>query len=147
MNRIRSTAIAGAIAGSAALVPVIASASASHAKTWDNKALTVTCGIEIHTGPKATEVLCSSPGVPAPKHTTSAEGDPGFVQLAAKGSPKTLRLSQNSFVQMGNPTTLGHGVVWSSLGVTCNTGSGKTVLCFNGDNHGFVIGNGHYTSF
>ena len=146
MNRIRTTAIAGVLAGSAALVPVVASASSSHANFWQNKAHTIACGIEIHAGPKATEVLCSAKGIPAPPHTTSADGDPGFVQLAATGSPKKLRLSQDSFVG-STISTLGHGVVWSSLGVTCNTGSGKTVLCFNGDNHGFVIGNGHYTSF
>jgi len=30
--------------------------------------------------------------------------------------------------------------------VTCHVGE-VTVLCFNGNNHGFVIGGGHYRSF
>jgi len=30
--------------------------------------------------------------------------------------------------------------------VTCHKAL-STVMCFNGANHGFVIGNGHYRSF
>jgi hypothetical protein len=145
MSRPRLLAVFGAVG--LAAVPAVASASTSHAKFWQNKAMTVTCGVEIHlAGKPATEVLCAAKGIPAPPHTTSRDGDPGFVQLAATGSPRKLRLSQNSFTGT-TAATLGHGKTWSSLGVTCTTGSGKTVLCFNGDNHGFVIGNGHYVSF
>jgi hypothetical protein len=42
--------------------------------------------------------------------------------------------------------TLSKGTLWSLLGVTCNVGP-STVLCFNTANHGFVIGNGKYSSF
>jgi hypothetical protein len=66
---------------------VAVAVSISHATFWHNKANTVTCGLMIV--PK--EVLCSAEGVPAPPHTSSADGDPGFVQLAAGGKPKTLR--------------------------------------------------------
>lgn len=121
---------------------VAAAVSTSHATFWHNTANTVTCGLMIV--PK--EVLCSAEGVPAPPHTNSSEGDPGFVQLAASGKPKTLRLSQDSFVGT-TPATLGHGAKWTGRGVTCTTGSGKTVRCVNGAKHGFVVGNGHYTSF
>ncbi len=141
MFRSRLLAVSGAVllAGASA---VAAAASASHAKLWHNRANTVVCGLMII--PK--EVLCSAKGVPAPSHTNSSDGDPGFVQLAVSGKPKTLRLSQDSFVGM-IPVTLGHGARWTGRGVTCTTGSGKTVRCVNGSNHGFVIGNGHYTSF
>jgi hypothetical protein len=54
-------------------------------------------------------------------------------------------LSQNSYVS-NHVQTLSAHTLWSSIGVTCNIGSG-TILCFNGDNHGFVIGNGKYKSF
>jgi hypothetical protein len=42
--------------------------------------------------------------------------------------------------------TLSKATLWSSIGVTCNVGT-NTVLCFNRDNRGFVIGNGKYKSF
>ena len=61
------------------------------------------------------------------------------------GHPKLLRLSQNSFVA-GTSATLGRGRLWNQLGVTCHVAQ-VTVMCFNGDNHGFVIGNGRYRSF
>jgi hypothetical protein len=145
MIRIRSVAGLSVIA--AASSAAVAAAATSHATLWLNQAGTVTCGIEIHaTGHRASEVLCAATGIPAPPHTTSAQGDPGFVQLARSGKPVKLRLSQDSFVGR-HSVTLGHGRTWSALGVTCTTGSGRTVLCFNADNHGFVIGNGHYTSF
>jgi hypothetical protein len=115
----------------------------SHATLWHTHGHTVNCGIEIHVpGTKATDVLCSAAGVPTPKQ---GFGDGGFVQLAATGSPRTLRLSQDSFVGTSSKL-LGEGSEWSALGVTCNVGP-TTVLCFNRDNHGFIIGNGHYRSF
>jgi len=137
----RLLAVSGAVL-LAATPAVAAAASTSHAKLWHNRANTVVCGLMIV--PK--EVLCSAQGVPAPPHTNSSEGDPGFVQLAASGKPKTLRLGQDSFVGT-TPVTLGHGAKWTGRGVTCTTGSAKTVRCVNGAEHGFVIGNGHYTSF
>ena len=141
MFRSRLVAVSGAVLLTAGPA-VAAAASTSHAKLWHNKANTVVCGLMI----APTEVLCSSKGVPAPPHSNSNEGDPGFVQLAATGKPKTLRLSQDSFVGTA-AVTLGHGATWTGRGVTCTTGSGKTVVCVNGDNHGFVVGDGHYTSF
>ncbi len=104
----------------------------------------VTCGVEIHAPSKpATEVLCAAKGIPAP--TTPGTGDPGFVQINVLGTPQVLRLSQNSFVP-GKTENLGRGRLWNQLGVTCHVGA-TTVLCFNGDNHGFVIGDGHYRTF
>jgi hypothetical protein len=141
MFRPRLVAASGAVLLCAA-PSVAAAVSASHATFWHNKANTVTCGLMIV--PK--EVLCSAEGIPAPPHTTSTDGDPGFVQLAASGNPKTLRLSQDSFVGT-TPVTLGHEAKWTGRGVTCTTESGTTVRCVNGEKHGFVIGNGHYTPF
>ncbi|MGP0050717.1 MAG: hypothetical protein ACLPZR_17985 [Solirubrobacteraceae bacterium] len=104
----------------------------------------VTCGIEIHApAAPATDVLCAARGIPAPKQ--AGVGDSGFVELGVLGEPQLLRLSQDSFVA-GRSVTLGRGRLWNQLGVTCHVAL-TTVLCFNGDNHGFVIGNGHYTSF
>jgi hypothetical protein len=137
----RLLAVSGAVLLAAAPA-VAAAASTSRARFWDNDANTVDCGLMIV--PK--EVLCSAQGVPAPPHTSSSEGDPGFVELAASGRPQTLRLGQDSFVGT-TPVTLGHGAKWTGRGVTCTTGSGKTVRCVNGAEHGFVIGAGHYTSF
>jgi hypothetical protein len=137
----RLLAVSGAVL-IAATPAVAAAASTSDAKLWHNRANTVVCGLMI----LPTEVLCSAKGVPAPPHTTSSEGDPGFVQLAARGKPKTLRLGQDSFVGT-IPVTLGHAAKWMGRGVTCTTGSGNTVRCVNGTKHGFVIGNGKYASF
>jgi hypothetical protein len=61
------------------------------------------------------------------------------------GSPKVLRLSQDSFVA-GSKAALGRGRLWNQLGVTCHVAA-TTVMCFNGDNHGFVIGNNRYRTF
>jgi hypothetical protein len=104
----------------------------------------VTCGIEIHApGKPATEVLCAAKGIPAPK--AKGIGDPGFVQIGVLGTPQVLRLSQDSFVA-GTTASLGRGRLWNQLGVTCHVAE-FTVMCFNGVNHGFVIGNGHYRTF
>jgi hypothetical protein len=104
----------------------------------------VTCGLEIHSpSTAATEVLCAATGIPAPPK--GGIGDPGFVQIGVLGHPKLLRLSQDSFVA-GTSVKLARGRLWNQLGVTCHVAQ-PTVICFNGDNHGFVIGNGHYLSF
>jgi hypothetical protein len=126
----------------AAAIPATAVAATSSAKLFQNPRKTATCGIEIHAANKpATQLLCSAKGIPRAKQGV---GDP-FVQIAASGSARPVLISQNSFVSQ-NLKTLSKGTLWKSLGVTCNIGSG-TILCFNGDNHGFVIGNGKYKSF
>jgi hypothetical protein len=126
--------------------PVAMAATTSKASFWRNKADTVTCGVEIHASNKpASRILCDAAGVPAPPHSNPNSGDPGFVDIAATGSPVLLRLSQNSWVGT-RMVTLATGTLWSSLGVICHVGP-STVLCFNTANHGFVIGNGKYRSF
>jgi len=132
------------LAGVAIAAPAIASATTSNVKLFQNPARTADCGIRIHPASKpATEVLCSGAGVPRPKHSGSA-GDP-FVQISANGPPQLVLISQDSFVGT-TIHTLAKGTLWRSIGVSCNIGT-NTILCFNGDNHGFVIGNGKYKSF
>ena len=144
MSKLTAALAAGALA--TALVPAAAAAPISKATLWRNPSGSVQCGIEIHSPSQpATDILCSARGIPAPKHSSPQDGDPGFVELGLLGTPQTLRLSQDSFVA-GTLRTLGRGRLWNQLGVTCHVAQ-TTVLCFNGDNHGFVIGNGHYRSF
>jgi hypothetical protein len=142
MKRIAAAATT-AIAAIACTAPAALATPISKAIGFTSNAGKVTCGIEIHApGKPATDVLCAAKGIPAPK---SGVGDPGFVQLGLLGTPKVLRLSQDSFVG-GQTVKLGRGRLWNQLGVTCHVGL-TTVLCFNGANHGFVIGDGHYRSF
>jgi len=108
-------------------------ASSSHAKFWQNPTHNVDCGIMI--GGK--QVLCSSPKIPAPPHTTSKDGDPGFVSIGKTGKPTLLRLSQDSFVS-DHIVTLSKDAKWSSLGVTCTLGA-KSVTCKNTSGHGFEL--------
>lgn len=68
-----------------------------------------------------------------------------LVQIAASGSPQVVLIGQDSWVS-NSLKTLKKGTLRRSLGVTCNIGS-NTILCFNGDNHGFSIGGGKYKSF
>jgi hypothetical protein len=129
----------------AVVAPAATAAPVSKAILWRSFTGKVTCGLEIHApGKPATEVLCAAKGIPAPKHGAKV-GDPGFVQMGVLGVPKTLRLSQNSFVA-GKAVTLTRGRLWNQLGVTCHVAA-VTVMCFNGDNHGFVVGNGGYRTF
>ena len=142
----RLAALAGSILliGGLAVVPVASAAPIS--KTTMFRALNgrVMCGIEIHSpNQKPRWILCAAGGIPAPKH--GGIGDSGFVQLRLLGGPQTLKLSQNSFVQ-GSSARLGRGRLWNQLGVTCHVGA-STVLCLNGANRGFVIGNGKYKTF
>jgi hypothetical protein len=138
------TRLAAATLAAASLAPAAVAAPLSHATSFVNHSGKVRCGIEIHAPNRpATDVLCASHGIPAPKH--GGTGDPGFVQIGLLGNPQLLRLSQNSFVA-GKTVKLGRGRLWNQLGVTCHMASG-TVMCFNGDNHGFVIGDGRYRSF
>lgn len=128
----------------AALAPAAAAAPISKTIQFTNPGGSVTCGIEIHAPSKpATEVLCGAAGIPAPK--TGGIGDSGFVQIGVLGKPQVLRLSQNSWVA-GTSAKLGRGRLWNQLGVTCHIGAAN-VMCFNGDNHGFVIGDRHYRTF
>ncbi len=137
-------ALAVCAVAAATLASVATAAPLSKVTRWQNDTRTVVCGIEIHSPNKpATKVLCAARGIPAPKGR--GVGDPGFVQLGLLGGPQVLRLSQNSFVA-AKTVTLGRGRLWNQLNVTCHLGQDR-VLCFNGNNHGFVIGDGHYHSF
>lgn len=140
----RLAAAAATLAKIAAAAPAALAAPISKAIRFQSNGGAVTCGIEIHAPSKpATGVLCAAKGIPAPKHP--GVGDPGFVQISVLGQPQVLRLSQDSFVA-GTTAKLGRGRLWNQLGVTCHVAL-TTDMCFNGDNHGFVIGNGHYRSF
>jgi hypothetical protein len=123
--------------------PAAIASGPSHAALWQNHAKTMDCGNENPVFSKKF-VLCSGSGVPRPPHSNPSEGDP-FVQLAATGKPVLILISQDTFAS-SSIKTLASGSTWSSRGVTCHT-SGKTALCYNGANHGFLIGNGHYTAF
>jgi hypothetical protein len=138
----RTVAAAAALLAASAAPATAGAAKTSNAKLFQNPSNTATCGVEIHApGKPATQLLCVAKGLPRPKGPV---GDP-FVQISAKGSPRLVLISQNSYISQSSKT-LSKRTLWSSLGVTCNIGSG-TILCFNGDNHGFVIGNGKYKSF
>ena len=144
MTRVKSFAALALCAGMAAGAPAAMAAPISKATRFQALGAKVTCGIEIHAlSTPAREVLCAARGIPAPKHP--GVGDAGFVQVAVTGAPRLLRLSQDSFVA-GATAHLGRGRLWNQLGVTCHVAQ-ATVMCFNGNNHGFVIGNGHYRSF
>jgi hypothetical protein len=144
MNRFAALAVSTLAMGVAVLAPAAIAAPISKSIQFRNSSGKVRCGIEIHAPNKpATKVLCAARGIPAP--TQKGVGDPGFVQLGVLGKPQVLRLSQNSFVA-GESVKLGRGRLWNQLGVTCHMAL-TTVMCFNGDNHGFIIGNGHYRSF
>jgi hypothetical protein len=144
MHRSAALVVSTVVAGVAVLVPMAIAAPISKSTQFQNRSGKVTCGIEIHAPNKtATKVLCAARGIPAPKQ--KGVGDSGFVQLGVLGRPQVLRLSQDSFVA-GKSVKLGRGRLWNQLGVTCHVAL-TTVMCFNGDNHGFVIGNRHYRSF
>jgi hypothetical protein len=140
----RLAVAAATLAAIALTAPAALAAPISKAILFQSNGGAVTCGVEIHApGKPATDVLCAAKGIPAPKHP--GVGDPGFVQIGVLGQPQVLRLSQNSFVA-GSTAKLARGRLWNQLGVTCHVAL-STVMCFNGDNHGFVIGNGHYRTF
>ncbi len=136
--------VAAAAIAALTLASIATAAPLSKAIQFRALKFRVTCGQEIHAPRRpATEVLCSARGIPAP--TKKGVGDSGFVQIGVLGQPQVLRLSQNSFVA-GSSQYLVRGRLWNQLGVTCHVAE-FTVLCFNGENHGFVIGNGHYRTF
>jgi hypothetical protein len=144
MHRFAVLSVTTVAVGLAALAPAAGAAPVSKSIRFQNTSGKVTCGIEIHSPNKpASMVLCAARGIPAPK--TKGVGDAGFVQIGVLGRPQVLRLSQDSIVA-GKTVKLGRGRLWNQLGVTCHVAL-TTVMCFNGDNHGFVIGNGRYRSF
>jgi hypothetical protein len=140
-SRFASLAVLGLLTLIAA--PAAVASGPSHASLWQNRAKTLDCGNEASAISKKF-VLCSADGIPRPPHSSPNVGDP-FVQLAATGKPVLILISQDTFAT-SKIQTLASGSTWSSRGVTCHV-SGKTALCYNGDNHGFLIGNGHYQSF
>lgn len=140
----RLAVLAAIAVASVMVVSVAAATPLSKSIQFTNRSGKVRCGIEIHApGKPATNVLCAAKGIPAPK--TKGVRDSGFVAMGVLGRPRVLRLSQNSWVA-GRSAKLGRGRLWNQLGVTCHMGA-VTVMCFNGDNHGFVIGNGRYRKF
>jgi hypothetical protein len=144
MKSLLTALASAAVLVGSSLAPAASASPLSKARLWRTSNGSVTCGIEIHAPNKpASNVLCAARGIPAPKH--GGTGDPGFVSIGLLGRPQVLRLSQDSFVS-AKTQKLGRGRLWNLLGVTCHVGA-STVLCFNGANHGFVIGNGHYSSF
>lgn len=140
----RMTRLALVAAATGALVPAAAAAPISKTVSFTNRSRTVACGIEIHAPNKgATNVLCSARGIPRPSNGGPV-GDP-FVEISLLGRPRLTLISQNSFVA-GRTAHLRRGRLWNQLGVTCHLAQ-FNVMCFNGSNHGFIIGNGRYKSF
>jgi hypothetical protein len=144
MDRFAALAGSTLALGMAVLVPAAGAAPISKTTMFRNSSGKVMCGLMIHAPNKpATKVLCAAKGIPAPQKP--GIGDSGFVQIGVLGQPQLLRTSQNSFVA-GSSAKLGRGRLWNQLGVTCHMAL-TTVMCFNGDNHGFIIGNGRYKPF
>jgi len=138
MIRTRAMAALGVAAALGASATAAAASSTSHATLWRAKNGLVACGVEIHPPNKpASRIICAAGQIPAPPHTTSEDGDPGFVDIAKTGKPKLLRTSQDSFVGT-NATILKAGAKWSDLGVSCTVSSGS-VRCVNASHHGFTI--------
>jgi hypothetical protein len=141
MSRLASLAVLGGLAVFAA--PAFAASGASHATLWQNQGKTMDCGIELPVISRKF-VLCSAMGIPRPPHSNPNEGDP-FVQIAAKGRPQLILISQDTFAT-DKIETLSPGSTWSRRSVTCTVAE-KTVTCKNRSKHGFTIGHGHYKSF
>jgi len=141
-KRLVALAASGAIAAGALAAAGIASA-ASAPKLWQNPTHKVDCGIMIG----GEDVLCSAKPIPAPPHTTSKDGDPGFVSIGRTGKPKLLRLSQDSFEGSKTGTEY-NGTTWTYNGVNCKVAT-KSVTCTNKSGHGFEIygGGKNYRSF
>ncbi len=126
-----------------------AAAGTSHAQIFTAVEEQVICGIAAHIPGSPREVLCSDPKVPAPKHVSSAVGDPGFVFLAKTGSPKPARLSQYSWQAPAlNHRAVLTGGTWSSgsVGVTCAI-TKTSVKCTNRSRHGFTLTAHSYEAF
>jgi hypothetical protein len=141
----RLAALAAVAASGAIATSALAATTSAHSapRFWQNPTHNVACGIMI--GGK--DVLCSARPIPAPKHTSSADGDPGFVSIGKTGKPTLLRLSQDSF-EGSKPATEKKGTIWTYNGVSC-TIAAKSVTCKNKSDHGFEIygGGKNYRSF
>ena len=126
-------------------VTAVAAAKTSHVKLWTSPNGGIACGYKIHPARvPATRLLCVSAPIPAPKGSRGP-GDGGFVQLARRGRPQLLRLSQNSFVNV-TAVALKRGTTWKGLGITCAVGQ-TSVRCINGGGHGFKITGSSYRAF
>lgn len=146
MTPSRNALLLGVIAAGAVAVPAVAgaTASSSHATLWQTSAGNADCGQAAY---PAKDLLCSAKNIPAPPHTSSADGDPGFVTLGASGKPTLIRTSQYSFKNMSDKfPKLAAGTTWSLNGVTCSVAT-SSVTCKNGAGHGFTAGSGKYKSF
>ena len=126
----------------------------SHALVWRALDGKVICGVSIHPpGEPSKYLLCFARPVPPPKHSSSSEGDPGFVFIGASGHPRLARISQYSFQAKNgwlakNQAALGPGRRWSygRIGVICRVAAAK-VRCANHDGHGFTITKSSYRGF
>ncbi len=145
MSTHRLAALAAVAASGAIATGALAatSSAASAPNFWQNPTHKVVCGIMIG----GNDVLCSAKPIPAPPHTNSKDGDPGFVSIGKTGKPHLLRLSQDSF-EGTTPKTEKAGTIWSFNGVNC-TIAAKSVTCKNKSGHGFEIygGGKNYRSF
>jgi len=142
MSRLTRLALGGL--AFAVFAPAAVAAPISKRVSFTNQSRKITCGIEIHApNTRATNVLCVGPGIPRPK-SFGPVGDP-FVQISVLGRPQIVPISQQSWIS-GRRAHLGRGRLWNQLGVTCHVGS-SSVLCFNGSNHGFIIGGGRFRTF
>ncbi len=145
MSTHRLAALAAIAASGAIATGALAATSSAHSapKLWQNPTRKVDCGVMI--GGK--DVLCSASPIPAPPHTNSNDGDPGFVSIGKTGKPTLLRLSQKSF-EGNTVANEKKGTIWSYNGVNC-TIAAKSVTCKNKSGHGFEIygGGKNYKSF
>jgi hypothetical protein len=114
---------------------------------WSALGGKVTCGVA---GGSPKQLLCGSRRVPAPPHSSSDVGDPGFVYLRPNGRPVLARLSQYSWVGAGAIKTVPvkPGLTWRIRGtsIVCTIGT-QVVRCANGSHHGFTITRTAYRPF
>jgi hypothetical protein len=146
MTHRRNTLLLAVLAAGASAIPAaaLAAGATSHATLWQTPDGNVLCGQDAY---PAADTLCSNKEVPAPPHTTSTAGDPGFVSLGKTARPTLLRESQYSFKNPSDKfVKLAAGTTWSLHGVTCTVAT-KSVTCKNASGHGFSTGGGKYKSF
>jgi hypothetical protein len=136
-----------------AVATPLAAGAGSHADLWGAVGGRVLCGRGAHAQGAPAELLCFSRVIPPPSHTSTRDGDPGYVYLSTVGRPQLVRLSQYSWESQGgwlaaNRAALRAGQIWSdgALAVTCTIGS-RTVRCVNQSGHGFAISRSRYRSF
>ena len=141
----RARVFLAVLAASALVTAGVASARSSHARVWTSPDGAIACGYKIHPRNVApSELLCVSALIPAPAGSRTP-GDSGFVQLARRGRPQRLRLSQDSFVT-ARVAALKKHMTWSGLGITCAIGQ-NSVRCVNRAGHGFKITAFSYRAF